>query len=306
MMMTVRCSSSSTPTKILQTPTQLPTIVLSPTLTLVPTTTAIPFPTPSPSMTPVVSITPQTGYQIWNAISKPGVYTIQYPKDKWIPESDKLTHTTLKYCFIAEFGGNDMCMSGGCPETTEIALGDIVFRKLALGRDKSHAIYTSESRFRLSFEAYSPDDAQCVEDAEKVLSTLQIRPERGCLDRAAFVTDVTIPDNTVIPAGTTFIKTWRLKNVGTCTWTKQYSLQVYGKSSGTEADWVFLHQNVEPQQTIDLSIELPAPRFEGVARWEAVLINEFGDSFGLGSGSYTDMFGKPFWAQIIVVQSPTP
>ena len=221
-------------------------------------------------------------------------------------ESSKLTHATLEHCFIAEFSGNDMCMSGGCPETTEVTLGDIVFRKMALGRDKSHAIYTSEARFGLSFEAYSPKDAQCVEDAEKVLNTLQIRPERGCVDRAAFIADITIQDNTVIPAGTKFTKTWRLKNVGTCTWTTQYLLQIYGKSSGTEADWIALHQNVEPQHTIDLSIELPAPLVEGVARWEAVLKNEFGDSFGLGSGPYTDMFGKPFWVQIIVETAPTP
>jgi hypothetical protein len=126
------------------------------------------------------------------------------------------------------------------------------------------------------------------------------------VDRAAFVTDVTIPDNTIIPAGTKFIKTWRLRNIGTCTWTKQYNLEVYGKTSGTEADWVALHQNVQPQQTIDISIELPAPMSEGVARWEAALKNEFGDLFGLGSDPYTDMFGKPFWVQIIVGPAPTP
>lgn len=90
------------------------------------------------------------------------------------------------------------------------------------------------------------------------------------------------------------------------TWTKQYVLVVYGKSSGTEADWTALHENVEPEQTIDLSIELPAPVYEGLARWEAVLMNEFGDSFGLGLEPFTEMFGKPFWVQIIVGAVPTP
>ena len=33
----------------------------------------------------------------------------------------------------------------------------------------------------------------------------------GC-DKAAFVADVTVPDGTLFTAGTTFIKTWRLKN----------------------------------------------------------------------------------------------
>ncbi|HJR79467.1 MAG TPA: NBR1-Ig-like domain-containing protein [Anaerolineales bacterium] len=301
----VGCSSSSTPNHTQQTNTQLPTAFLSPTLAFIPTNTLTPFPTSTPSLTPIASITPQAGYQIWDLVSKPGVYTIQYPKDEWMRESDRLTHRTLKHCFIAEFGGNDMCMSGGCPDTTEITFGDVTFSKMAFGNN-NHAIYTSGSRFALSFEAYSLDNSHCIEEAEKVLSTLQIRPERGCIDRAAFVTDVTISDNTVIPAGSKFTKTWRLKNVGTCTWTKQYSLEVHGKSSGTEADWIYLHHNVEPQQTIDLSIELPAPLVEGVARWEAVLKNDFGDLFGLGSEPYTDMFGKPFWVQIIVAPVSTP
>jgi hypothetical protein len=38
-------------------------------------------------------------------------------------------------------------------------------------------------------------------------------------DRAAFVADVTVPDGTNFAPGTTFVKTWRLKNNGSCTWT---------------------------------------------------------------------------------------
>ena len=35
----------------------------------------------------------------------------------------------------------------------------------------------------------------------------------GC-DNSAFITDVTIPDGTVIPAGQSFTKTWRVSNTG--------------------------------------------------------------------------------------------
>jgi hypothetical protein len=301
----VGCSSRPNPSAVQPTYTQLSTAVLSPTSTLAPTDTPIPFPTSTPSMTPIASITPKPGFNIWDEYSKPGIYTIQYPVENWIETSGQLTHTTLIHCIISEYGGNDMCMAGGCPQPTSITLGDVAFSKLLFG-NKSHAIYTSGSYFALSFEAYSPDNSHCIEEAEKVLNTLQLRPERDCIDRAAFVADVTVPDHTVIPAGTKFIKTWRLKNAGTCTWTKQYTLVVYGKSSDTEADWIALPQNVEPQQTVDLSIELPAPAVEGVARWEAVLKNEFGDSFGLGSEPYTEMFGKPFWVQIIVEPPRTP
>src|SRR5512143_3278895 len=38
-------------------------------------------------------------------------------------------------------------------------------------------------------------------------------------DWAQFVADVTVPDGTSYAPGTTFTKTWRLKNIGSCTWT---------------------------------------------------------------------------------------
>ena len=39
-----------------------------------------------------------------------------------------------------------------------------------------------------------------------------------CTYRATFLADVTIPDNTVIPPGTSFVKTWKLRNDGNCAW----------------------------------------------------------------------------------------
>ena len=45
--------------------------------------------------------------------------------------------------------------------------------------------------------------------------------------------DVTIPDDTVIPAGQSFVKTWKLVNTGTCTWTTAYSATFfYGDRMG--------------------------------------------------------------------------
>ena len=43
-------------------------------------------------------------------------------------------------------------------------------------------------------------------------------------DWAAFITDVTVPDGTQFAPGEVFTKTWRLKNIGTCTWTPDYDI----------------------------------------------------------------------------------
>lgn len=299
--------SPSTDSMIVATITQPSKVVATSMPTPVATNTIVLFPTLTPSVTPPMPITPQLGFQIWDQVSIPGVYTIQYPENQWRVESGGLAHKTLTKCMLSEHGGDDRCMAGGCPATTEIPLGDVMFNKMVFG-NSGGAIYTSTgSRFGLSFEVHSWNyDAHCIQEAEQVLGTIQIRPERGCVDRAAFVADITIPDNTVVPAGTKFVKTWRLKNEGTCTWTKEYSLIVFGKSSGTEADWVAFDKIVPPQDMVDLSIELPAPAMQGTARWEGTLQNEAGDWFGIGTQPYTDMFGKPFWVQIIVGPPPSP
>ena len=39
-----------------------------------------------------------------------------------------------------------------------------------------------------------------------------------CTYDATFLADVTVPDNTALPAGTAFVKTWRVRNDGTCAW----------------------------------------------------------------------------------------
>ena len=40
----------------------------------------------------------------------------------------------------------------------------------------------------------------------------------ACTYRAAFLGDVSIPDNTITAPGGAFVKTWRLRNDGSCPW----------------------------------------------------------------------------------------
>jgi len=71
--------------------------------------------------------------------------------------------------------------------------------------------------------------------------------------------DVTVLDGTVFEPDKTFTKTWRLKNIGTCTWTTAYAI-VFGSGDamGGPASLPFT-SNVTPGQTIDISIDLKAP-----------------------------------------------
>ena len=98
------------------------------------------------------------------------------------------------------------------------------------------------------------------------LSTLPIvlsATSTSSCDSALFITDVTYPDNTVVPAGSAFTKTWRLQNTGSCSWTPSYALVFVSGSVMNGPTVQALSGNVNPGQTIDISVNLQAPSSDG-------------------------------------------
>lgn len=132
------------------------------------------------------------------------------------------------------------------------------------------------------FPTYTPKPGEIVEE--------------GCLE-AVFVADVTIPDKTVIDADHRFVKTWRLYNAGSCPWTTGFDIIFVSgeKMEGPDKERAFSVQ-VEPQQTIDVSLTLRAPDKAGTYKGFWGLEDEYGNTFGLGS------VGKPFYVEIVVVE----
>ncbi len=119
--------------------------------------------------------------------------------------------------------------------------------------------------------------------------------QTNCTNRIQFVKDVTVPDNKQIKAGAPFIKTWRLKNVGTCTWTPEYALVFAGGEQMGGPDQQPLGVSVKPGKTIDLSVSLTAPLKKGKYSGKWFLQTPDGSKFGLGK------HGKiAFWVKIVV------
>jgi hypothetical protein len=78
-----------------------------------------------------------------------------------------------------------------------------------------------------------------------------------------FITDVTYPDGTVVTPGSAFTKTWRLKNVGVCAWTPSYAIVFSDGNSMNGPSTQALVGNINPGQTIDISVNLTAPATPG-------------------------------------------
>jgi hypothetical protein len=109
---------------------------------------------------------------------------------------------------------------------------------------------------------------------------------------AQFITDVSIPDFTEFKAGETFTKTWRVKNVGSCTWTTAYDL-VFSSGNAMNASAVIpLTGNVAPGQTVDLSVSMKAPESSGEYSGYWMLRNQNDALFGVGSDGNTSLWVK--------------
>jgi hypothetical protein len=112
--------------------------------------------------------------------------------------------------------------------------------------------------------------------------------------------DVTIPDDTRLAPGTTFSKTWRLVNAGSCTWTRLYAVTFFsGNSLGAQHNHL-LQAPVNPGGTIDVTVDMIAPDKVGLYQSNWMLSDPDGTLFGIGPNG-----DAPFWVRIEVVQLVT-
>ncbi|MFL7893557.1 MAG: NBR1-Ig-like domain-containing protein [Anaerolineales bacterium] len=120
-------------------------------------------------------------------------------------------------------------------------------------------------------------------------------PKPVVCDRAQLIRELSVEDNSPLAPGTTFVKTWRLKNVGGCSWTSAYDL-VFRTGDPMDANLsIPLPTTVKPDQLVDVSVTLKAPKKYGIYRGDWMLSNQSGTRFGTGPNG-----DKTFWVQIQV------
>jgi len=86
--------------------------------------------------------------------------------------------------------------------------------------------------------------------------------------------DVNVPDNTPMTLGQQFVKTWRVKNDGSCTWGAGYSvIYSYGDQMAGKAQ--AFNGAVAPGQEVELSVNFTAPTKAGtyLSAWQMANAN---------------------------------
>ena len=115
---------------------------------------------------------------------------------------------------------------------------------------------------------------------------------------AAFVTDVTVPDDTLMQPGQQFVKTWRLQNIGSCAWDASYSVVFAGGDNLGAPPQQSIGATVPPGQSVDISLAMTAPQPAGSYTSYYKLRSADGVVFGIGNNT-----NNPFWVAISVNQA---
>lgn len=167
-----------------------------------------------------------------------------------------------------------------------LALGQWTFPEAGQEAAATISLSPGESNLDLYFGWFS-----------QTLETLEFfePPPDDCTDKAIFRDDVSIPDNTVVQAGVTFTKTWKLQNIGSCTWDTGYEVVFFDGDQLGAPEMIPITTTIAPGDEVDISIPMVGPVESGEYRGEWKIRNPDGFLFGIGPGS-----DRAFWVQIVV------
>lgn len=116
----------------------------------------------------------------------------------------------------------------------------------------------------------------------------QPTPSPECTPGLAFLSDITIPDGTIVEPGETLDKRWLVENSGTCNWDHRFSLRlIAGLNMGVETEMSLFPARSGTQS--EVRIQFTAPPDPGAYRsaWQAQ------DPQG-------NFFGDPIFIEVVV------
>jgi hypothetical protein len=141
---------------------------------------------------------------------------------------------------------------------------------------RTSAASTVISQFTLTAAAFTPTPSRPTEttapptpstpgatNTETTQPPAQVTSTQGTTvalcDSLDFVADVTIPDDTNMAPGQDFLKTWRVKNTGSCPWGEGYRLVYADYANKMDGQPQPLTEVVQPGQEVEISVQFTAP-----------------------------------------------
>jgi hypothetical protein len=153
---------------------------------------------------------------------------------------------------------------------------------------------TATLGFLTSTPTPTPSVPPAATDLPTVTPTASLLPT-PCY-RAYFVKDVTIPDYyDKLAPGETFVKTWRLKNTGSCDWPDGTLIVFLSGSQMDAPDSQDIGGAIDVGDEVDISLTMKAPDEKGTYTGYYMLKIPNGGRFGIG-----DAGNQSFWVIIVI------
>lgn len=103
-----------------------------------------------------------------------------------------------------------------------------------------------------------------------------------CTDGLTFISDLTIPDGTIVQPGDVIQKQWLVENSGTCNWDARYKFKlINGSEMGAKTESVLYPARAGTEATLSLEFIAPSEPGNYGNAWQAIAPNgePFGDLF---------------------------
>jgi hypothetical protein len=124
--------------------------------------------------------------------------------------------------------------------------------------------------------------------SEEQTATPGATPTPACASGLAFLSDLTIPDGTVVAPQELLDKRWQIENSGTCNWDASYSLRlIAGPDLGAPSEQALFPARSGTQATVRMFFTAPAEPGTYRSAWQAF------DPQG-------EPFGDPFFVEVVV------
>lgn len=151
----------------------------------------------------------------------------------------------------------------------------------------------------LPTEAAIPTQPLAVETSVPTVEPATPPVDRSqCVDAVLFIADVNIPDFSTLEADKAFVKTWRVRNAGSCAWNETYKLTFLSGEAMTRNTTISLAPT-QPGADLDITIQMTTPSGIGgyTSNWQ--FINPEGKVIPLVSSDQAYI-----WLKINVAQPP--
>lgn len=151
------------------------------------------------------------------------------------------------------------------------------------------AVQTVEASYTQAALAFTPTPPPATVTPEPTVTkeptvtpTLDNPVENGVPCFAMNMTSETIDDGTRFLSGSTFTKTWTVRNNGNCVWDPTYSLEFSHGEAMTDVTSIPLTTTVYPGDSYTFSVDMTAPVTDGVYKGYWHVKTPYGGYMGVG------------------------